>query len=121
LVFIPASHEDQVSPGVLKKVLFKKDDLMKGRVQMINWACLPPGKSFAKHYHEDMEEIFIIVRGHAQMMIHKDRANLGTGDAVVVPVGQVHEMRNEGAEAVEYVVVGISRGENGKTIVVDET
>jgi mannose-1-phosphate guanylyltransferase/mannose-6-phosphate isomerase len=117
LKFIPASHEDPESPGVFKKVMFRKDDLVDGKAEMINWALLPKGRSFAPHYHEDMQEVFIIVRGKAKITIDEETGFLNQGDAVVIPVGSVHEMENIGTEDVEYVVVGISEGAGGKTVV----
>ena len=71
--FVPASHENPLSPGVLKKVLLAKADLQPGRIQMINWASLGVGKRFARHHHEDMQEIFIMVEGTAEITV-------GTGD-----------------------------------------
>lgn len=56
LSFVPAAHENPLSPGVLKKVLFAKADLRAGRIQMINRANLAVGRQFARHYHEDMQE-----------------------------------------------------------------
>jgi mannose-6-phosphate isomerase-like protein (cupin superfamily) len=117
--FIPASHENPKSPGVLKKVLLQQDDLVDGKVQIINWAFLPVAKSFRAHYHEDMEEIFIILKGMAMISIDKEEAVLEKEDVVVVPIGKVHEMRNIGEEEVEYIVVGISEGKGGKTVVDD--
>ena len=67
--YIPASHEDPTKPGVMKKVLATKAEIIDGKVQMINWAKLPVGTSFRLHYHEDMEETFIMVCGTAQMRI----------------------------------------------------
>ena len=108
LELIPASHEDPQTPGVFKKVMFRKDDFADGKAEMINWALLPKGKSFAPHYHEDMQEVFIIVRGKAKVTIDQEAGILYQGDAVVIPVGSVHEMENIGTEDVEYIVVGIS-------------
>ena len=71
--FIPASHENPLSPGVWKKVLFQRDELQPGTVQMVNWARLPVGNSFSAHYHEDMQEIFIIVAGEAEMVVAGER------------------------------------------------
>lgn len=105
LKFIPASHEDPESPGVFKKVMFRKDDLVDGKAEMINWALLPKGRSFAPHYHEDMQEVFIIVRGKARITIDEETGSLNQGDAVVIPVGSVHEMENIGTEDVEYIFV----------------
>jgi mannose-6-phosphate isomerase-like protein (cupin superfamily) len=118
LDFVPASHEDQSEPGVLKKVLLRKHDLIDGQVQMINWALLPAGKSFRAHYHEDMEEVFVIIKGRARITVDEQEEEMEAGDAVVIPFGCVHEMKNIGQESVEYVVVGVSQGTRGKTVVV---
>lgn len=118
LEFIPASHEDPKDPGVLKKILFKKDELMEGRVQMINWAHLIPGKSFRKHYHEEMEEIFIIVSGKAEIKVNEKKFTLSKGDAILMTPGERHEMFNIGVEPVDYVVVGIIVKSGGKTVIV---
>jgi mannose-6-phosphate isomerase-like protein (cupin superfamily) len=120
LEFIPASHEDPKNPGVLKKVLFIKDELLKGRVQMINWALLPIGKSFQKHYHEDMEEIFIMFTGIALMSVDNQEETIEKGDCVIVPPKSTHTMKNIGKIDIEYMVVGITSEQNGKTIVVVE-
>ena len=117
LKYIPASHEDQRFPGVLKKVLLVKDDLVEGRTQMINWALLPVGKSFEAHYHEDMQEVFIILNGYVKIIVDNEEADLSKGDAVVIPLRSVHEMKNTGTEDVEYIAIGISLGQQGKTVV----
>ena len=41
--YVPASHEDPRSPGVLKRVIATRDLFQEGRVQMLNWALLPAG------------------------------------------------------------------------------
>ena len=115
--FIPAAHEDQRRPGAVKKVLFTFEELIDGRVQMINWAKLGAGKSFRPHYHEEMHEIFIIVKGTAHIEIGKKHDTLYAGDCVVIPPGGVHAMTNSEKEDVEYIVIGITTGKAGKTIV----
>lgn len=112
----PASHEDPRSPGVLKKVMATTGQLSQGKVQMINWARLEPAKSFEAHYHQDMEEVFIIVSGSPQMSIDKHRLTLARGDMVLVQEGEIHQMTNPTDQVVEYVVVGISRQTGGQTI-----
>jgi len=118
LEFVPASHEDPASPGVVKKVLLCKDDLIEGRVQMMNWALLPVGKAFRSHYHQDMEEVFIVIHGTAKMTVGEREARIGPGDVVVIPVGDIHRMENMGKEDVEYIAMGISREKGGKTVIV---
>jgi mannose-6-phosphate isomerase-like protein (cupin superfamily) len=118
LEWIPASHEDRESPSVWKKVLLQKADLSGGRVQMVNWCRMEPEKGFRAHYHEDMEEIFIILKGQAKILVDGEEAEMGKGDAVVIPPREVHEMKNAGGEDLEYLAVGISQGRGGKTVVV---
>lgn len=116
LQFVPASHENPDKPGVYKKVLAVKDDLFPGRVQMINWALLPNACEFSAHYHEDMEEVFIIIRGRALITVNEQSAELALGDAVVISPREVHTMRNIGEGDVEYLVVGIAGEKQGKSV-----
>jgi mannose-6-phosphate isomerase-like protein (cupin superfamily) len=118
--FVPAGHENPLLPGVLKKVLLEKSDLQPGRIQMVNWASLGVGKQFARHYHEDMQEIFILVDGEAEITVGTETAALRRGDAVVIDPREVHQMQNTGAEAAEYLAIGITGDAGGKTVVVED-
>lgn len=117
--FVPASHEDPDKPGVLKRVLAKRDDLIDGRVQMINWASLPAGSSFRAHYHEDMEEVFIILTGLVEMTVDGKSNELRPGDAIVIAPREVHKMKNLTDQDLEYIVLGMTTDEGGQTVVVE--
>jgi len=117
---VPASHESPLDPGVWKKVLFSQADLSAGVVQMVNWARLGAGKHFASHYHEDMQEVFIILQGEAHLQIGTDRVVLRRGDAIRIDPHEVHRMSNPGTDDVEYVVFGVSSGVGGRTVVMGE-
>jgi mannose-6-phosphate isomerase-like protein (cupin superfamily) len=118
--YTPASHEDPRSPGSLKKVLLARDDLAEGRVQMVNWSLLPAGKGFNLHYHDTLQEIFIMIRGTADVMVGEQRFAIGPGDALRVDEGEIHRMIAR-EEDVEYVVFGITRDSSGKTVVVQNS
>ena len=116
---IAAGHEDDSEPGVLKKVLFTWEELPKGRrLQMINWATLPSGKRFRKHFHQDMDEIFIILNGSVNITVNNEVEKLTKGDAVVVPANLEHTMTNLGDTPIQYIAIGIIAGEDGRTVVV---
>jgi mannose-6-phosphate isomerase-like protein (cupin superfamily) len=117
--FVPASHEDPERPGVYRRMIVARDELLDGRVQMINWAHLPIGHSFRAHYHEDMEETFVIITGRCEMKVENTSYQLAPGDAIVVAAGEIHSMHNRGDEPVDYLVVGVAQGQNGRTVVVD--
>ncbi len=118
LEWVPASHEDLQAAAVLKKVMVEKGDLIEGRLQMINWCRLKVGRGFQPHYHEDMEEIFILLRGETRFRIRDEEADLKEGELVIVPPFFNHEMKNTGQEAAEYLAIGISQGKGGRTVVV---
>ena len=120
LEFVPASHEDASRPGVLKRVLATSSDFVTGHVQMINWSRLPRNSSFRLHYHEDMQEAFLVLNGHVRMEVGAESADLFAGDLVLVPPRAVHKMINLGDTDVDYIVVGISGGKGGRTVVVEE-
>jgi len=115
----PASHEDSETPAVMKKVMLARNDLQEGRLQMINWSTLLPGKTFRKHFHDTMEEVFIIVKGHARIQVDDEVAEISAGDAVLIPPEGVHSMENLGQENVEFISLGIAPGERGRTIVTE--
>jgi mannose-6-phosphate isomerase-like protein (cupin superfamily) len=117
--FVPAGHENPLAPGVWKKILFQKDDFQLGRVQMVNWARMPPGQAFAPHYHEDMQEIFVVLRGAASITVAAQTVALAPGDAVLIDAREVHRMWNTGAEDVEYLALGVTAGASGRTVVVE--
>lgn len=104
---VPASHEDPKVPGVLKQVLLRRDDIPTGRIQMVNWATLLPGRSFQPHEHRSMEEIYIMLSGTAILYIEKKEAVVRKGDTVVIPSKTVHSMTNTGSEPIEYIVIGV--------------
>ena len=116
--FVPASHEDPLQPGVLKRVIATHQLFQQGHVQMLNWARLPAGNSFQPHYHEDMQEAFVLISGRVQMIVNQAVCQMAPGDAVLVSPGEIHQMVNHGEQDAEYIVFGISAGQNGKTIVV---
>ena len=114
--YVPASHEDLNYPGVLKKVLLQGGDFINGELRMLNWALLPAGRAFKAHFHEDMQEIFVIVKGSAEIIVDHESDTLHRGDAVEIQPGSTHIMKNSGSEDVEYIALGISRGEGGRTV-----
>lgn len=118
LDFIPASHEDPKNPGALKKILLERDNIPKGRIQMINWARIPKGKSFAPHYHEEMIEVFIIMNGRIKAKIDSEEAILEKGDMVVAMEKQVHSFENISGQDVDYFAMGVVTGNGGKTVIV---
>jgi len=45
---------------------------------MVNWCRMEPGKAFHPHYHEDMEEVFILLKD-GQSFVPGEAADLREG------------------------------------------
>ncbi len=117
--FVPASHEDASKPGVYKRVLATQDDMISGQVMMVNWAKLPQGSAFQRHFHEDMQEVFVMLSGPVTMTVDGEPQELAAGDAIIISPREIHEMQNDSEQDVEYVVFGISTQQGGQTVVVE--
>ncbi len=113
---VPASHEDPLDPGAIKRVLLSEHRDIHGHIQMINWATLLPGKSFRAHYHEDMIELFLMIEDGIVMMLDGKDLSLSRGDVVVVYPNEIHEMRNTTDTGRSYLVIGISGDKAGKSV-----
>ena len=116
--FIPSSHDDPRDPGAVKKIMFSREDLPEGRVQMVNFAKLLKGKSFERHYHEKMAEVFVIISGKILFRVGEEEVLLTDGDGLIVEGRVEHEAENVGDDDVLYMCFGIVHGEGGKTVVV---
>ena len=54
-------------------------------------------RAFARHYHEDMQEVFVIVQGAAEAVVGRESVTLQRGDAILIDPHEVHQMSNPGA------------------------
>jgi mannose-6-phosphate isomerase-like protein (cupin superfamily) len=74
-----------VAPGVIRN-------------QSLAEATLPPGTATEAHFHPVTEEIYYILRGSGRMQIGDQARAVGPGDAVAIPPGAAHRIRNVGAD-----------------------
>ena len=73
------------------------------RNQSLAEARLPSGASTAPHHHPRTEELYYILSGTAAMTIGDESRAVGPGDAIAIPPGQVHTIRNTGSETLVFL------------------
>ena len=73
------------------------------RQQSLAEARLPPGASTAPHFHPKTEEIYYILVGTGRMRIGEEQRDVGPGDAIAIPPGQVHTITNTGKEVLTFL------------------
>ena len=61
------------------------------------------------HSHDDLEEIYYIIKGHGKMIIGDDEFEAGPGDSFYVPFGLFHSTINTSNTPMEIVWVTASK------------
>lgn len=66
------------------------------RKQSLAEARLAPGAATTPHHHAVTEEIYYILSGTAAMTLGHETRPVGPGDAIAIPPGCRHSIRNTG-------------------------
>jgi mannose-6-phosphate isomerase-like protein (cupin superfamily) len=88
------------------------------RKQSLAEARLPVGAQTAPHYHPQTEEIYYILSGTAQMTIGSEEQQVGPGDAIAIPPGQTHTIRNIGQVPLVFLCCCAPGYEHSDTILI---
>src|SRR5208283_1888416 len=64
------------------------------RHQSLAEARLPVDGATTPHYHPRTEEIYYILEGHGSMQVGNEIRLVGPGDAIAIPPGARHQIRN---------------------------
>ncbi len=71
--------------------------------QSLAEATLPPGSATVPHLHRLSEEIYLLTAGDGLLRVGDEERRVTAGDCVVIPPGEVHRLRNTGAEDLIFV------------------
>ena len=73
------------------------------RKQSLAEARLAPGQATTPHHHAVTEEIYYILSGSAAMTLGEETRPVGPGDAIAIPPGKRHTIRNTGSEELVFL------------------
>lgn len=62
-----------------------------------------PGEQVNEHYHPYSEEFLYLVEGEVELDLDDEPHAMGVGQALMVPIGVRHRVRNTGAAAARLV------------------
>ena len=83
-------------PGEMRMMTYELD----AEKVAFTWRRMPPqtgGKGSYGHRHKEAEEIYFVLEGHGEMELEGERAHVESGQAIPIPPGAWHQMRNVGA------------------------
>lgn len=89
--------DGQVSHLLLSKGQFGSQHLS------VTWVECRPGSQQRLHAHPTQEQVYVVVRGHGQMLVAQEQREVHAGTLVFVPPGTRHAIRNSGEELLVYV------------------
>jgi mannose-6-phosphate isomerase-like protein (cupin superfamily) len=73
------------------------------RQQSLAEARLMPGCATVPHHHAVTEEIYYILTGTASMTLGDETRDVGPGDAIAIPPGIRHTIRNTGSQELVFL------------------
>ena len=108
-VWEPGSHEDPQNPGVYKKVLVRRDEAdSKSKMMMFQLCKIPSRTTHVAHSHPTMDEIFYFEEGKGEIEVDGEKEKIVSGDRIIVPAGQVHQIRNTGTVELKFIGLGVA-------------
>jgi mannose-6-phosphate isomerase-like protein (cupin superfamily) len=90
----------------------------------VDHLVLPPNASTGPHLHREVAEFYYVMNGQGTVTISAqgsgaETAPVRAGDAIPIQLNDVHSFENTSGEALELMVVGISRDNERRVDVVD--
>ena len=87
--------------------------------QSLAEARLPRGASTTPHYHPQTEEIYFILEGEGRMRIDDEIRGVGSGDAVAIPPGRIHQITNTGDNVLKFLCCCAPPYEHEDTVLIE--
>ncbi|MBU2491805.1 MAG: cupin domain-containing protein [Bacteroidetes bacterium] len=78
---------------------------------------VPPGCFEVKHYHNFAHQFFYVIKGTATIEIDNEIFSLYSFEGIEVKPGQIHQLRNETMDDLEFIVVSSPKSHGDKVIV----
>ena len=79
------------------------NDVAPGCEQSFGLVHILPGKTNPEHWHTAAEEIVFMLQGECDIRVGEEWLKLRTGQTLFIPLGEKHELVNNGWEPVIYV------------------
>lgn len=80
----------------------------------VHEVTVPAGTSIGLHRHVGNEEVYIMVKGEAELTIDNEKKLVRGGDAILTKDGMAHSIRNNGTEDVLFYSVECAFKAEGK-------
>lgn len=104
--------------SVIRELLAHRNSVISK--QSLAEARVAPGLETQPHYHPLTEEIYYILQGVGEMTIGKEMQPVGSGDAIAIPPGAIHTIRNSGEQTLLFLCCCAPAYEHHDTVLINE-
>ena len=86
-------------------VWLKSGSLDPGTTMTVGLCRIKPGHANQKHYHPNCDEVLYVISGTCQKTIGEQVMDLGPGECVRIPKGEIHQAKCTSQVPMECLVV----------------
>ncbi|PHN03795.1 cupin domain-containing protein [Flavilitoribacter nigricans] len=86
---------------LIREVLHPKNETINLPYSLA-YATLAPGQSSEAHILRTSSEVYVFVRGSAQVFVNEETTQVKPGDVIHIPEGARQHVRNDGNETLEF-------------------
>lgn len=91
----------------LSRTLYGGREVSKGVFLLSEYQTVLPGGWVPGHLHESREEVSYVCKGSGKLHVEETSKVVSPGEAVRIPAGLRHSMRNENEDVLEYILVQV--------------
>lgn len=102
--------------SIIRELLSHRNSSIRN--QSLAEATIGPGVTTDAHYHPQSEEIYYILTGSGEMKIGNETQIVSPGDAISIPPGLVHQIRNIGQSPLRLLCCCAPGYEHDDTVLV---
>ena len=95
--------------------------LLRGEDLSVIEERMPAMRYEQRHLHQRSRQFFYVVQGEAILELEGERHRLTAGQGLHVPPGAAHQMRNDSAAEVRFLVISAPRSHGDRVVVVSHT
>jgi len=77
-----------------RQLIFSNPDIPNSKLEAVTIGKLPAKGVFEPHSHENVDELMVVVSGHAQVTSASQKINVLPGHFVLFPAGIKHKIAN---------------------------
>lgn len=83
---------------------FQKVNLFESPRMFCDLYCFEPTQAQSPHTHSGSDKIYVVMAGQAELAVGSEQASISAGNAVLIPPGVEHSIRNLGPERLVVLV-----------------